>query len=332
MITKQSLLTGLFILLTVNPLQAGNPGISTQTIETVKNKMPPLTISEAGSFSTATKEYFAYYGLDSKTAKHHFGWYKSNTFKIASHVFIPENPKGTVLILHGYFDHAGIVKTLIDLCIGQGFAVATIDLPGHGMSDGERGGIEDYSQYAASIDNFILRYKAALPSPLHLMGHSTGCAAGIEYLATTKENQVDKVIFIAPLVRSYLWGPSKTAFFLVKPFIKKLPRKFKKNSGNPEYLAFVKNDPLEVRYVSARWFKALYNWNKRIVDYKKMSNSCLIIQGDKDKTVDWKYNLPFLQEKFSDLTIQVIKNGRHQLPNESMLIREKVFDGIRKFL
>ena len=332
MMRKNDLLIILLILITANTLYADDTPLSKKTIEAVKNKMQPLIISDTVAFSDQIKEYFSYYKLDIKDVKHHFGWFQSDTFKTASHVFIPENPKGTVLVLHGYFDHAGIVKPLIDLCLDEGYAVVTIDLPGHGMSDGDRGAIDDYSQYASAIDNFILRYKATLPSPLHLIGHSTGCAAGFEYLATTKDNQIEKVIFLAPLVRSHLWGPSKAAFFLVNPFIKKLPRKFKKNSGDPDYLKFVKNDPLEVRYVSAQWFKALYNWNKRIADYKIIPNPGLIIQGDRDKTVDWQHNLPFLEEKFSDITIQIIENGRHQLPNESSQIRKKVFDGVRSFL
>ena len=51
---------------------------------------------------------------------------------------LPESasPKGTVFILHGYFDHVGLYTQLIDRCLGAGFDVLAYDQPGHGLSSG----------------------------------------------------------------------------------------------------------------------------------------------------------------------------------------------------
>ncbi len=301
-------------------------------IDSVKQGMKHLDLSIENHYSVSTENYFDYYKINYKDLKHSFGWFNSGNYKIASHVFLPKNPKGTIIILHGYFDHTGEIKTLIDLSLKLNYGVVTIDLPGHGLSGGERGAIDNFVEYSSTLENFINQYKSSMPKPFHIIGHSTGCAAVYEYLNNTKESSIDKIILLAPLVRSNYWLPSKFAFFILKPFVKKIPRKFTKNSGNKDYLKFVKNDPLEVRYISTRWFKALYNWNKKVDGYSPISNPVLIIQGDSDNTVAWKYNIKFLTKKLNRVNVKIIPNGRHQLPNESQEITEKVFKYIEDFL
>lgn len=313
-------------------LYAAKLPFSSREISRVKTEMKPLDLSIERTYPASTQKYFDFYGINYQNFKHYFGSYTSDKYKIASHIVLPKNPKGTIIILHGYFDHTGEIKTLIDLCLKLNYGVATIDLPGHGLSDGEPGVIDDFNEYASTLDNFLVNYQTFLPKPFHLIGHSTGCAAAYEYLSSKKATPLNKIIFLAPLVRSSFWTPSSIAFFIVEPFVKKIPRKFTTNSGNKQYLEFVKNDPLEGKYISTRWFNALYTWNKKIADYTPISTPALIIQGDSDNTVAWKYNVKFFEKKFNTIDVKIIKKGRHQLPNESPEISEKVFQYIDDFL
>lgn len=329
---KSVVLTIICLLAAVQPSYAANTSFSPQTINAVRNEIQPLDLSVERDYPAPTRTYFDFYRINYKNLKHFFGSYDAGNYKIASHILLPENPKGTIIILHGYFDHTGEIKPLIDLCLSLNYGVATLDLPGHGLSDGDRGAIDHFSEYGDVLDTFLANYQNSLTPPFHLIGHSTGCAAAYEYLSNTDKTPLNKIILLAPLVRSNYWGPSKIALFIVRPFLKKIPRKFTKNSGNRDYLKFVRNDPLEGRYISTRWFNALNNWNKKIVNYSPVSTPALIIQGDLDTTVDWQYNLGFLKEKFTTVTVSIIKGGRHQLPNESDEIAEKVFKGIETFL
>jgi len=56
-----------------------------------------------------------------------------------------------------------------------------------------------------------------------------------------------------------------------------------------------------------------------------------IVQGDADKTVDWRYNLKFLEEH-ADADILHIGGARHHLVNESEAIRAQMFSWISGFL
>ena len=289
--------------------------------------IPPLDLDVPCFENGAFQSYFNFYNLNIPTAKHYFGSFKSNGYIIAANIFIPEKHKATIFLLHGYFDHTGILKDTIHFFVKKGYAVATYDMPGHGLSSGERASIADFRVYSSILDDFITLCRSRIPSPFHSIAHSTGCSAVIDLILTAEDVPFDKVILIAPLVRSYGWYLSKTGIFLCSPFLKTIPRLFRTNSSNSHFLQFVKNkDPLQYKRVPLQWPKALFKWNESIQDYKVSSKKILIIQGKLDKIVAWKYNFKILKQKFPNLKIKMIKNGRHHLLNEKDVLQKKIFN------
>ena len=90
---------------------------------------------------------------------------------------------GTICLAPGLFDHAGLFAPLIKFCLAEGYDLVCIEMPGHGLSDG---------QYCA-IDSFYLRrylgslYFAArtvVIGTLVGLGQSTGCT-GLTALGST---------------------------------------------------------------------------------------------------------------------------------------------------
>ena len=84
--------------------------------------------------------------------------------------------------------------------------------------------------------------------------------------------------------------------------------------------------------IPLKWVKALYEWNDRIEHLNPDKKSIKVIQGTKDTTVEWKFNINFIRSKFSDADVSLIENGKHELLNESELIRKKVFSKINNYL
>ncbi|MCD6184614.1 MAG: alpha/beta hydrolase [Deltaproteobacteria bacterium] len=289
--------------------------------------LPPLDLDAPCSANGAFQSYFDFYNLNIPAAKHYFGSFRSNGYIIAANIFIPEKHKATLFLMHGYFDHTGILKDTIHFFVKKGYTVAVYDMPGHGLSSGERVSIGDLRIYSSILNDFVTLCQSQIPSPAHIIAHSTGCSAVIDFILTTEDVPFDKVILIAPLVRSYGWYLSKTGVFICNPFFKNIPRKFGKNSSNSHFLQFVKNDdPLQYKKVPLQWPRALFKWNGSIQDYKVSSKKILIIQGKLDKTVAWKYNLKILKQKFPNLEIKMIKNGRHHLLNESPVLQKRIFN------
>ena len=302
-------------------------------IENIKKDMALLNITALYSPPPSISAYFNCYHLNFPNCNHSFGKFTSNNDTIAAHIFLPQKPKGTIFLLHGYYDHTGILKNLIRFCLNLKFAVAVYDLQGHGLSSGDRFSINDFSEYTIVLNDFINLTKQKLPKPFHLISHSTGSSIVYDYLNTSDKIIFKKVIFLAPLVHSAHWKISKLGYYIVKPFFKTIPRRPRKNSSDPDFLKFMKNDPLQKpNIVPIKFLTALYNWNKRIEANKSIKGTVMIIQGADDVVVDWKYNRKFFTTKIDSMDYKLIENANHQLVNEKLEIRKKVFNYIKNYI
>ncbi len=301
-------------------------------VEQVKKELLPLTFERGRSHPAAAIRYFKYYGLDIAGAEHGFGTFSSGGYVLAAHVFTPPESKGTVVVLHGYYDHAGILRHLIRSLVEAGYTVATYDHPGHGLSTGERASIEDFSEYVSVLEDFLKLCRTRLRGPFHLVAHSMGCGVATDHLLNAGRTSVEKIVFLAPLIRSAAWDLAGWGRALVGDRVDSVPRKFRKNCSDKAFLKFVKDDPLQTDRVPMKWVKALRAWNDRVVKYEPSGMSLRIIQGASDTTVDDEYNLALLRKKFNNPEVVMIKKGGHQLMNEPPPIRSDVLEHVTAYL
>jgi alpha-beta hydrolase superfamily lysophospholipase len=270
--------------------------------------------------------------LANETIEHQLGTFKSGEFTLCGYIFKPRDYKATVVILHGYLNHCGLLAKLIKYLVEAGFAVAVFDLPGHGLSSGEPTAIDDFSQYSDSLNDFLKIIKPKLHGPYHIIGHSTGAAVILEYLLEGGDDCFDKVILTAPLERTDFWVLEKIGFSISRLFCDNLPRVFRKVTSDEEFLKFVKyKDPLQAKKISLKWVAAMFKWDHRIADAKVSSRPVLVIQGTKDNIINWRHNIRFIQSKFPKTEVELIENCRHELFNESACLREEIFLKIRTY-
>jgi len=76
----------------------------------------------------------------------------------------------------------------------------------------------------------------------------------------------------------------------------------------------------------------LAQWVPKIEAAGRSERSPLIIQGEADMTVDWRYNLGVLQDKFRQPEILRLSEARHHLANENETLRRRYFDFLRERL
>jgi alpha-beta hydrolase superfamily lysophospholipase len=76
----------------------------------------------------------------------------------------------------------------------------------------------------------------------------------------------------------------------------------------------------------------MHHWDKRAAQYQSLLRHVKIIQGSRDMTVDWRYNIEFIRGKFGKVDVTMIKGGDHELLNESDMIRSKVYECISEYL
>jgi len=276
--------------------------------------------------------YQAYYGLDMPGlggVQRRLGRFRVHEYDIVAQAWWPEQPHATLLILHGYYDHMGLYRHVVEWGLQMGFAVLGCDLPGHGLSSGPRASINEFDEYQAVLGGLFEQARELdLPRPWHLLGQSTGGAIAIDHLLHQPDNpELGRAILLAPLVRPRAWLRSRISYELVRRFVQQIPRTFSDNSGDPAFLDFVqRSDPLQPDILPTAWVGALSRWIPRIEGAASSSHSPIIIQGEADMTVDWRHNLPVLEDKFAAPEILRLPAARHHLVNEREALRRQYFE------
>jgi len=89
---------------------------------------------------------------------------------------------------------------------------------------------------------------------------------------------------------------------------------------------------LSGKYAPLSWAKALVLWNEKNVMYGKCNVDITIFQGKLDEVVDFTYNIPYLQERFRNVTVTMIKGAKHSLQNEPGTAGNRFYMELTKYL
>ena len=303
------------------------------TIEKVKSDLSELSFQMVPDPSRQATEYFRYYGLMTTGATHFFGTFRSGGNQLAAHVFRPRKSQGSVILVHGYYDHAGIWKNLLSHLMSRNYTVAILELPGHGLSSGDRVSIHCFSEYRTAVRDFVSLCQKNLDGPFHIVAHSLGAGVTADYLLSCETGALDgKAVFLAPLIRAAHARISRIGVAMVSPFCSSVPRWYRRNSSDEAFLQFVKDDPLQERHLPLAFYRAMHDWYKHMPDRQPTVRKALIIQGIDDTTVDWRFNLRFMKKKFPNAEFALVPDAGHQLANESDTLRSKVFGLIDAYI
>ncbi|WP_460319456.1 phospholipase BipL [Pseudomonas ogarae] len=299
----------------------------------LRASLQPLAQWQA--LSEQAQAYQRFYGLDfpQRNVRKGLGRFEVGGYELVSQVWWPEKAVATLFVFHGYYDHMGLYRHLIEWALEQKFAVIACDLPGHGLSSGERASIEDFAEYQAALQGLLAEAGTLdLPQPWHLCGQSTGGAIVVDHVLNqgAQSPAQGQVILLSPLVRPRAWGWSRLSYYLLKPFVTGIARRFSENSTDPQFLPFLQADPLQPLRLPTAWVGALGQWIKRIEAAPSSPRQPLIVQGQADMTVDWAHNLQVLRSKFDRPQVLMLPEGRHHLANEALAMRQQMFGFLSK--
>jgi len=244
--------------------------------------------------------------------------------------------RGTVLLVHGYMDHAGLTRPLAEHLFRQGWDLLIYDLPGHGLSNGARHRVDDFFHYADQLAELIRRVLPQLQTPLTLVGHSTGGAIVTTLLLREPElaaGPLTRPVLLAPLLRPTHWRSIQRKYRLLRPWLRRVRRIYQHNSHDRDFMTFIRRrDPLQHAWISVHWIGAMLTWIQWIEQQSPRDLRPLIIQGTADATVEWRHNLTELQRIFPAAEQLLIENGRHNLINEARRWRSQVFESLVRML
>ena len=319
---------------------------SREDVAALKIELGNRTLSEVcrQEYLSAThQKYLSFYQLDIACKQHHYyaGFLSVQSQNIATQIWKAHTERvGTVFIYHGLFDHTGLFNHLIDALLADGFTVVSIDFPGHGLSSGSKKLVYNFSEYADLIDSVVNQLTGWLideKDRLFFVGQSTGAAAVVSYCLKYGEQRVARSVLLAPLVRTTGWLKIRILYTLLNRILHFVPRSFSAGSNDPRFNYFLTAcDVMQTRKISVRWVGAMLNWDRFLKDSvsrgARLSIPTLLVQGNRDTTVDAVYNVPFLEGFNDSLAVEWVNGAMHHLVNESPEIRAPLFRKIAAFL
>ncbi len=260
--------------------------------------------------------------------RHYLGKLETAGYSVASQYWLPSKIKGTVFVVHGYFDHSALYRHLFSYLLQRGYAVVTFDLPGHGLSDGERASIASFDHYVETFDGLLAACTEHLPQPWHAVGQSTGGAIVLKHLLEEIDGQslFQHIALLAPLLHTRNWAVGRLTYRLLHRFISRVERKFKANSGDADFLNFLKcSDPLQSRHIALEWVGSMKRWTEEFHHLPVNHKALTIVQGDQDMTLDWRYNLRQFRQKLPNAQVTMLAGAQHHLVNEVDDLRRQTF-------
>jgi len=236
--------------------------------------------------------------------------------------------KETIVFLHGSgLSH--IVWSLTEQFFSnKNFNVLSIDLPGHGNSDGPC--LDTIEKIADWLEQIFISLNL---EKLTLVGHSQGCLEILEY-ASKYKNRLKKIVFIGGSnkmpVHSDLIDLAKNgdsdAVKLMMKWGYEGSKKF--IGGNP--VEKIIQSPRDIREILAVDLVACNNYKKGTDAAKSIECPSLFIFGSLDKMVNLEAG-----KKFSNLvknsTVHIIEGCGHMIMIEKAFeMRDKVLEFLNK--
>ena len=244
--------------------------------------------------------------------------------KIRFSSFIPQKTKMQLVVVHGFAEHMRCYTDVARQLSKMGIAVHMMDLPGHGLSDGPRGHIDDFEEFLDDVHLFFHSYPHFLKTkPTFLLGHSLGGLISTHY-CLRHQPRINGLILSSPLagfcslmsvlttVMANVIARKDPAFLIPKPSgVTSLSR-------DPAQWQRYRNDPYRLRTISPNLYLSM-NEQSRLLQERsfELSIPLLLFYTTRDQVVSSAAIARFFDKAGSDdKTAVVFTEAMHELFQE----------------
>jgi len=249
-----------------------------------------------------------------------------------------EDPRGCVLVVHGFAEHSQRYGHVIQSLNDAGFSTAAIDLRGHGSSEGSRGFVADFSEYLEDVEAGCQIVSEQLgDAPLFILGHSMGGLVVSQYAAQNPEG-LSGIILSCPALAFAVQIPGWKRV-LGEVMSKYMPHlaipsgvQAQFLSHDTEVVAAYEKDPMIFGSARARWYTETIKAQQEATESSPYMTVPLLLQlGGDDRIVDSPTSVTFYEHyQGEDKTLHVYEGFYHEIYNETK--REKPLEDLKTWL
>lgn len=238
---------------------------------------------------------------------------------------VPGGARGEILVVHGLSEHGGRYAGLAEAANAAGYAVAAVDLHGHGRSPGPRGHIRSFeTDHLGAVDELVRAAERRAPgTPAFLLGHSLGGLIAARWAQSRVfAGRLHGLVLLAPYVAPRLsipaWkrGAARLLSRLWPSF--SLPTGiddeivFREAAAREEYAA----DPLVQRQISAAHWIELERERARLeASAADLDLPTLVLVAGNDLVVSTPVSLAFAR-RLPDATVREYPEAFHALHHD----------------
>jgi alpha-beta hydrolase superfamily lysophospholipase len=231
-------------------------------------------------------------------------------------------PFAVIIMIHGLSDHSGRYEHWAALFVQKGLAFASIDLTGHGYSEGKRGHAS-FARLYDDISSLMSEAENSFPGiPKILYGHSLGGNLVLNYYIE-KKPVITGIIISSPWLK--LSSPPYIFKLVVAKLIKYVFPSFTVNDGlipqkisrDPEVVRKYINDKLVHGKISLRLFFDTSLHGKKVISKSYQFNQpVLLMHGTSDDITSCKGSSIFVRNTGIYTTFKKWDGCFHELHNE----------------
>lgn len=255
-------------------------------------------------------------------------------------VLPPGEPKGAVMICHGFGEHMAMYQEAAEVFVSAGYAAVPFDQRGHGEACSKKtyGVIPGYDSFLDDLDAVKKGVLHAYPGiPLFLYGHSMGGNIAVNYLLERGQQDITAAILETPWLR--LTNPIPRPVVHLARGLGKISRrlaiinKLEINdiSRDEERRASFQNDRLYHNRISLRMFAGITDAGERAIqNADKLTIPVLLACAEMDKIVSPDAVREFGKRANSNVVLKPYPQAYHALHND--LVRDVFYRDVLAFL
>jgi len=245
-----------------------------------------------------------------------------------------ENPKASLVLVHGLGEHSGRYGNIIKALSEKNISIYALDHRGHGMSKGKKGHIDSFSDYVNDLKHFVNMVKGWNGDmPFVMLGHSLGGVIACRYALQFGSDLDALILSSAGLVPT---TPIPTALVVASKMFSKIAPKLLFSNGldsaglssDRDVVDAYENDPLVHDRVSARFGAEFMAAEEECLNRAmELTMPLLIFHGSDDPIVSPEGS-KIVYEKASsrDKELHVFQGLIHETMNEVEAEKKKVLD------